>query len=198
MPGATFKDIDDSNYDTALRVLAESFHDDAVINWSCDNPDSLIPFFEITLPPFLPHGLSYLDSNGRGIAVWLGPKQKLKWEFSLKNIANVFKIGGPKVLYRMMRSALTTEKYHPKTPHYYLFAIGVVPQCKGQGLGTSLIREVLKKCDEEGVPAYLENSKEENLRFYQGHGFKVIREIKFAPSAPTLWLMWRDPVTPAV
>jgi len=90
---------------------------------------------------------------------------------------------------------LKTEHYHPKTPHYYLFAIGVLPQCKGQGLGTKLIQEVLRRCDEEGVPAYLENSKEENLPFYEGHGFKVQRQIRFATSAPPLWLMWRDPQT---
>ena len=33
----------------------------------------------------------------------------------------------------------------------------------------------------------------ENLRFYEGHGFKVMKEIRFAKSAPPLWLMWREP-----
>ena len=39
----------------------------------------------------------------------------------------------------------------------------------------------------------LENSKEENLPFYRGHGFTVTKEIRFARSAPPLWLMWREP-----
>ncbi len=76
-----------------------------------------------------------------------------------------------------------------------LFAIGVTPQNKGKGIGSALIAHVLRKCDEEGMPAYLENSKPENLPFYEGHGFRVLKEIRFARSAPPLWLMWREPVT---
>ena len=58
---------------------------------------------------------------------------------------------------------------------------------------SALISRVLRKCDEENVPAYLENSKPENLDFYQGHGFEVIEKIHFAKSAPPVWLMWREP-----
>jgi ribosomal protein S18 acetylase RimI-like enzyme len=90
-------------------------------------------------------------------------------------------------------SGMKIEKNHPSAPHYYLFLIGVSPASKGQGIGTSLISHVLKMCDDQGVAAYLENSKEENLPFYEGHGFKVQKQIRFAASAPPLWLMWREP-----
>ena len=95
----------------------------------------------------------------------------------------------------MLLSGAKTEKYHPKTPHYYLFAIGVTPGNKGQGLGTALIAPLLQRCDAEGMPAYLENSKAENLRFYEGHGFKVLQQIRFSASAPPVWLMWREPMS---
>ena len=52
---------------------------------------------------------------------------------------------------------------------------------------------VLRKCDDENLPAYLENSKRENLAFYQGHGFEVVDQIQFARDAPPVWLMWREP-----
>jgi ribosomal protein S18 acetylase RimI-like enzyme len=94
----------------------------------------------------------------------------------------------------MLLSGMKTDRYHPKTPHYYLFAIGVRPDCKGQGIGTQLISHLLRQCDAQGMPAYLENSKEENLAFYEGHGFKVQQQIRFAKSAPPVWLMWREPV----
>jgi hypothetical protein len=60
-------------------------------------------------------------------------------------------------------------------------------------VGSLLIAEMLRRCDREQVPAYLENSKEANLPFYQGHGFEIIRQIRFAKDAPPLWLMWREP-----
>ena len=190
-----FELVDESNTGEAMHVLARAFHDDPVMNWCCNYPDELVPFFEITLPPFLPHGLAYMAPEREGIAVWLGPGQKLKWDVSLANVARVMRLGGLKGVYRMLRSGNVTEREHPKTPHYYLFAIGVTPGNQGKGLGSRLISRMLRTCDEEGVPAYLENSKEDNLPFYRGHGFEVLKEIRFASSAPPLWLMWREPVT---
>jgi GNAT superfamily N-acetyltransferase len=188
------KPVDGANADEAISILAEAFRDDPVINWSCNNPRTLESFFQMTLPVFIPHQLTYLDPLGRGAASWLGPGQKLSWPFTLSSTVKVMKLGGLTGVYRLLLSGLKTERYHPKTPHYYLFAIGVTPGNKGQGIGTSLISHVLRQCDAEGVPAYLENSKEENLPFYAGHGFKVQQQIRFAASAPPVWLMWREPV----
>jgi GNAT superfamily N-acetyltransferase len=193
-PVTNFDPVNLSNADEAIRILAEAFRDDPVINWSCNNPRSLEPFFRFTLPVFIPHGLTYMDPLGRGAAAWLGPAQKLNWPFSAANTIKVLRLGGLRGVYRLMLSGLKTEKHHPRTPHYYLFAIGVTPGNKGQGIGTSLISHVLRQCDAQGMPAYLENSKEENLAFYEGHGFKVQERIRFAASAPPVWLMWREPV----
>jgi len=190
----SFTPIDASNTGEAVRILAAAFRDDPVINWTGNNPQTLEPFFEITLPVFIPHQLCYLDPQGRGAAAWLGPDQKLKWPVSFASAAKVMRLGGAKGVYRMMLSGMKTEHYHPRTPHYYLFAIGVTPDSKGRGLGTALISEVLRRCDAEGMPAYLENSKAENLPFYAGHGFKVLQQIRFAASAPPVWLMWREPL----
>ena len=189
----TFESVNPSNQQRAVDILTEAFHDDPVMNWSCNNPPSLAPFFEFTLPVFTPHGLSYIDPEGRGAAAWLGPNQKLKWPMTMSHVIKIWRLGGPRGVLRMLRSGAQTERYHPKAPHYYLFAIGVTPEAKGQGLGTKLISHVLRTCDDEGMPAYLENSKEVNLPFYEGHGFKVQKQIRFAKSAPRLWLMWREP-----
>jgi ribosomal protein S18 acetylase RimI-like enzyme len=190
-----FDPVDTSNTGEAVRILTAAFHDDPVMNWSCNNPPSLEPFFEFTLPVFIPHQLTYLDPEGRGAASWLGPGQTLKWPINFSSVSTVLRLGGLTGVYRMLVSGMKTEKFHPKTPHYYLFAIGVTPGNKGQGLGTALISPMLKHCDAQGMPAYLENSKEENLPFYEGHGFKVQRQIRFAASAPPLWLMWREPIS---
>lgn len=188
-----FKPVDESNTDEVIRILTEAFHDDPVINWSCNSPPSLEPFFQFTMPVFIPHQLTYLDPEGRGAASWLGPGQTLKWPVTLSSVVKVLKLGGLRGIYRMLLSGMQTDKHHPKTPHYYLFAIGVTPNNKAQGIGTTLISHVLRQCDTEGMPAYLENSKEENLPFYEGHGFKVRKQIRFAASAPPVWLMWREP-----
>jgi len=178
----------------AVDILARAFHDDPVLNWISRDPDFLRRFFELTLPVFLPQGLTYMDSQGRGAASWLAPDTTLAWPFTPTNIWKAFRVGGLGGLFRFAVSGMKTARNHPREPHYYLFAIGAVPEHQGCGIGSALISHMLRRCDDEQMPAYLENSKEANLAFYQGHGFRVLERIRFSRSAPQVWLMWRDPL----
>ena len=59
------------------------------------------------------------------------------------------------------------------------------------------LRALAARCshrvDAEGLPAYLESSKESNFAFYDQHGFEVTGEIRTPRGGPTLWLMWSTP-----
>jgi len=178
---------------TAIDILVRAFHDDPVMQWISPHSDFRRTFFSITLPVFLADGLTYIEAQGRGAAAWLGPARKLHWPVTAVNLLRMFKVCGLRGFFRFGLSGLTTARFHPGEPHYYLFLIGALPECKGQGIGTALMAHILRKCDEDNVPAYLENSKRENLAFYRGHGFEVVDEIRFARSAPPVWLMWREP-----
>ncbi len=69
-------------------------------------------------------------------------------------------------IYAMHRSLV-------KGRHCYLLFLGVEPGQQQQGIGSLLIKPVLKRADEEGLPCYLETMKEVNLAFYGKHGFRV-------------------------
>jgi len=69
----------------------------------------------------------------------------------------------------------------------------VDPPQQGNGIGSSLLQHVLSMCNEKGVPAYLEAGTDKNLRFYQGHGFKVIEEILLPANGPKTWPMIYEP-----
>ena len=45
----------------------------------------------------------------------------------------------------------------------------------------------------DGIPAYLESSKERNVDYYSRFGFKVTGELDL-PRGPRVWAMWRDPL----
>jgi GNAT superfamily N-acetyltransferase len=85
------------------------------------------------------------------------------------------------------------EKKHPHEPHYYLMGLGVEPDLQGRGLGTKLMAPILERCDRDGIPAYLESSKEINVPLYERNGFKVTEQMTVPNGGPPIWLMWRDP-----
>ena len=91
------------------------------------------------------------------------------------------------------RLLTAVDAARPKTPHWYLATLGTDPDRQHTGVGSALLRSVLAGVDDEGLPAYLESSKESNLAFYGQHGFEVTGEIHTPRGGPTLWLMWRTP-----
>jgi ribosomal protein S18 acetylase RimI-like enzyme len=81
---------------------------------------------------------------------------------------------------------------HDRGPHFYLGEIGTRAEAQSQGLGSLLLREVLDRCDRQGLGAYLESSNIRNVPFYERHGFVVMSELEVAPDC-TLRPMWREP-----
>ena len=85
------------------------------------------------------------------------------------------------------------EKRHPAEPHLYLSVLGTDPPRQGEGIGGALLAPGLALCDTEGLPAYLESSKERNLAYYARFGFRVTGETRLPRGGPTVWSLWRDP-----
>lgn len=85
------------------------------------------------------------------------------------------------------------ERAHPKTPpHHYLAVLGTDPAHQGRGVGSALVEPVLRECDEAGVHAYLESSKESNLPYYRRHGFEVTSPLQLR-GGPVMYPMLRTP-----
>ncbi len=49
----------------------------------------------------------------------------------------------------------------------------------------------LRRCDKEGLPAYLESSKLANVPLYQHFGFHVAATLGLPEGAPVVSTMWR-------
>ena len=91
---------------------------------------------------------------------------------------------------RAIQFSELSRRHHPKEPHYYLAILGTDPPYQNQGIGSALVQPVLDRCDQEGLPAYLESSNENNITFYQGHGFEVQAELTLS-GGPRIWPMLR-------
>jgi ribosomal protein S18 acetylase RimI-like enzyme len=77
--------------------------------------------------------------------------------------------------------------------HWYLWGLGVKPSRQGQGIGGMLIQPVLARADSDRFPCYLETTNEQNVPFYEKHGFKVVSEGAVPGHGLRAWAMLRDP-----
>lgn len=178
-------------------MLARAFFDDPVSCYVFPDADrrrrGLPRFFEIQLrTSYIDAGHVYTASGGAAAALWKPPgpvTQGLAGALRLLPVAPAVGARLPATL----RLLAAIEKRHPREPHWYLGVLGTEPDRQGRGLGSAVLRPVLERCDAEGVPAYLESSKETNVPFYRRHGFEVTGEVHAPGGGPTLWLMWRPP-----
>ena len=99
-----------------------------------------------------------------------------------------------RVHHRRAAAALLREvdRRHPTEPHWYLALLGTDPGVQGRGLGTRVLTPVLQRCDTDGMPAYTETQKEENVAWYGRCGFEMIDDLRL-PGIPPIWRLWREP-----
>ena len=189
-----------ADLDALSTALAHAFHDDPIMEYLYRDPwpqreRKMARFFHLTAARDLDHGEVWTTPGLEGGAIWSAPDQ---WRLGPRELlgmlpATVSSFG--RRLPRALRTLAAIEKVHPREPHWYLAVLGTHPDHQGRGLGSSVLQPVLARCDEEGVPAYLESSKERNIPFYRRHGFQVTGEVTL-PNGPTVWPMWREPRPP--
>jgi GNAT superfamily N-acetyltransferase len=174
-------------------VLAEAFFEDPIIGWLMPEDTKrrarLRRFFAIELRHLaLPRGRVWTTSDLTGAALstapgaWRVPPRVTLLEGSAFGIH----------LSRAARLGAAMERRHVRERHYYVRDVGVHPDMQGKGLGSSLLRPTLERCDQEGLPAYLEASSERNAALYERLGFQLTDELRVG-SSPPLRLMLRAP-----
>lgn len=179
------------------EVLARAFHDDPVAMYifpdGARRPRGLQRFFRLQLGrTFLRRGEAYTTTDLEGGAFWLPPSSPRPGTRELFEQLPIVPLLGRR-LFPTLRLIGLMESHHPRNSHYYLGTLGTDPPAQGRGVGSAMLEPVLSRCDEQGIPAYLESSKADNIPFYRRHGFEVTKELR-VPDGPLLWLMWRDPI----
>jgi GNAT superfamily N-acetyltransferase len=180
------------------RTLARAFEDDPVMTFLFPlgggrRIERLATFMALGSKAAVNEGTAYTTAELSGGAVWHPPGYReppLRAMLpQLPTLVSALRLRTP--VGAAVFSAL--QENHPKEPHWYLQILGTEPAEQGRGIGAALMGPVLERCDEEGVPAYLESSKERNVPYYERHGFTVTGELDLPKGGPRLWLMWRDP-----
>jgi ribosomal protein S18 acetylase RimI-like enzyme len=188
--------------DAMAAQLAATFFDDPVIGHIFRNearrPEGLRRYFTTQMrADYLPFGGCYTAEGYAGSAIWAPAGKPLLT--GLRGLTTMLPVL-PFVVTHLsttMRLLNLIEGMHPHEPHWYLATLGTAVERQGQGVGSALMRPVLEHCDAEGLPAYLESSKERNVPFYRRHGFEVVHEVPLPGGGPLIWTMWREPQAPS-
>ena len=196
---ADVRPITPGDLDAVGTALGRAFADDPVMTYLSprlsdeERARRLVPFFRTDAQQRARMASVWTTSDGGGAAIWAPPD---RWRTSVRDglglAAAILRSAGPRAL-RSMAVLSRIERVHPKEPHWYLAVLGTDPAHQGKGIGGALQRVVLDRCDREGLPAYLESSKESNVPYYERFGWKVTSELTLPKGGPTLHLMWREP-----
>lgn len=196
------RELAPEDVNSAAEALSRAFYDDPVGKWLFPDDASRLAglgrFFESEIRHVtLPHGETLTNRERTGAALWLPPGHWKTPTLTLTRLLPRSMALFGRRLPLVLRGLFEVEKHHPaKDDHFYLPFIGVVPDHQGHGIGSSLLRPIIQRCDRDRLGAYLEATNGANRRLYERHGFEVVAEV-LLPDGPPLWPMWRSPLLPA-
>jgi ribosomal protein S18 acetylase RimI-like enzyme len=176
-----------ADVERAVAVIVLAFSADPVARWAYPDPRQYLTL----LPPLVrafdgkafAEGTAHHVNSSAGAALWLPPgidPDQAALEATLP-------VGREAELTTVFEEM---ARHHPSEPHRYLPLIGIDPTHQRQGCGAALLRETLRRCGRDHLPAYLEATNPANIKLYQAHGFEVLGTVQ-AGSSPPLFPMLR-------
>jgi len=191
--------LDEARLGEASDVLARAFQEDPAWVWMIPDVDRrarLLPWlfrigFEMTAAD-----VYATEGEVLGAARWLPPgRPQSRIAPTLKAlVATPLRLGsatGPFLAYGRAVEALRSQAV--PGDHWYLAGIGVDPAAQRQGIGGALLQPGIEAASRAGLPSVLLTNSESNLSFYEGHGFRVVREADTPRGGPHCWAMVRHP-----
>ena len=179
-----------------VDTAARSLHTEAMLRWSFGEER-----FEVRIRRHFMHydgenarrGWIRLAADGAGIAVWIPPEAREEHEAIGPAPAGAEdEILGDHARHHAEFWGWVGE-HEPDEPLHYLSHVGVAPERQGEGLGTVLMHDGLAVADRNRVPTWLETSTSENVRYYEGFGFRTVAHEDAPGGGPHIWFMRRNP-----
>lgn len=183
---------------TAGAVLGRAFLEDPVFGWllrGADRERRLVQVFTTFagIAVRIPGSRVLVTPERTAAALWLPPGA---WRGGVRELlrtavpmARALRGGVP----RGLRVQSVMERHHLAEPHWYLEALGAVPEARGTGVGGRVVQPVLDLCDDARLPAYLESSNPRNVSFYERLGFVRGEPLPVPRGCPPLLPMTRQP-----
>ncbi|MEZ2226143.1 GNAT family N-acetyltransferase [Microcoleus sp.] len=180
----------DQRHISAAMVLA--FSNDPIVRWLYPEPDRYLTYYpriaEAYINQSLFHQTSYYVDGYGGASHWIPPGAEMDAEPFMEIFQESIAESHQAEVFEFLKQM---DHCHPSQTHWYLAMIGVEPTQQGKGFGSALLRHMLRQCDHDRIPAYLEASSPQNIAFYKQHGFELISPSVQVGSSPILSPMIR-------
>ena len=187
----------------AAAVLGRAVVDDplfvSVLPDAQQRASGVPPMMEMVLRIGLAHGEVWVTPPPiTGVACWLSPAHPTITE-EVRNAAGWQEVAaawGRAAVDRFQAfladrdgavGSLTPE------PHWHLTWLGVEPGQQGQGIGSTLVRQMTTRADAEGMACWLFTFAARNVPVYEHLGFHVTLDTLLPSSGLRLWVMARPP-----
>ncbi|WP_435127796.1 GNAT family N-acetyltransferase [Actinacidiphila sp. bgisy144] len=182
-----------------VKLLDEGFAQDPVSNWVFPDPERFRRSHGTLMGAFLDislaEGWTDVTEDGTGCALWVPVEAG---DHGDPDDPARFREAVDPGNERVEQIARLTSATHPRDrAHAYLMMIAVAASVRGRGVGAALVNNTLRRCDRDGLPAYLEASSPRSRGLYERLGYGFLGTAVELPGGPHMYPMWREPRTPA-
>ena len=170
---------------SAIAAVTMGFSTDPVARWFYSNPNDYFRWFPKFVRAFagasIANDTAFCTDDYSGAALWLKPGAHPDEDAMVQLVERSIPRDRHWAVFELFEQM---GNGHPLEPHWYLPMIGVDTVQQNKGIGSSLMRKALARCDEEGLPAYLESSNPRNISLYSRFGFEIVGEIRVGEIPP--------------
>ena len=172
-------------------LLGRAFVEDPMLVWPFgpDRIDMVTRFFHAFDTEIAARGWLWEVGDAVGVAAWIPPG-------SDRNMMDIDRAIRPTLDAASGRHAEFWEwiaERFPDEPFWYLDHIAVEADERGSGVGTALIDHGLAFARRDGVTAFLETGRPDNVPYYERRGFRTYLDEDAPNGGPHIWFMRSDP-----
>jgi ribosomal protein S18 acetylase RimI-like enzyme len=168
-----------------IEILTKSFYTNSSVNYvirqDAKRRERIRGLMEYSLMMCTAFGEVWLSDDEKACSLILLPdRKKITLRTILWDIKLAFYVTSFSNVKKILKRESMIKANHPKEPFCYLWFIGVEPEYQAKGIGSSLLKSIIKRFDEAGRPIYLETSVESNLSWYKKFGFEVFHTLQLS------------------
>ena len=167
--------------DLIVDILTKSFDTNQSVNYIVKQDEKRLKrvkaLMDYSFEVCYLFGDVFLSDDKKGCALVLYPdKKKLTIKSILLDVKLILSCVGVENIKKTLTRESLIKKIQPKDLMYYLWFIGVAPECQNTGIGSVLLDELIEDSSLKKRPIYLETSTLKNLPWYKKFGFDIYHE----------------------